>query len=82
MAKALRDEANPSTLEGATRLVLRGLSRRWAHLDEEATALEVQLAALVEAAAPSLLALRGVGSDVAGALLVAAGDNPECPWPP
>jgi transposase len=32
---------------------------------------------VVAAVAPALLALPGVGTDVAGALLVAAGDNPE-----
>jgi transposase len=32
---------------------------------------------VVSEAAPGLLALPGVGTDVAGALLVAAGDNPE-----
>lgn len=35
------------------------------------------LRVLVAAAAPWLLALHGVGTDVAGALLVAAGDHPE-----
>lgn len=77
MAQALRYRAKASTLEGATRLVLHGLARRWAQLDEEVTALDAQLAELVRATAPSQLALPGVGSDVAGALLVAAGDNPE-----
>jgi transposase len=35
------------------------------------------LARLVAAAAPELLAVKGVGADIAGALLVAAGDNPD-----
>jgi transposase len=39
--------------------------------------LDAQLGALVTKTSPKLLALRGVGIDVAGALLVAAGDNPE-----
>ena len=32
---------------------------------------------LVATAAPELLAVKGVGTDIAGALLVAAGDNPD-----
>jgi len=32
---------------------------------------------LVKKAAPDLLSLRGVSVDVAGTLMVAAGDNPE-----
>ena len=35
------------------------------------------LGRLVAAAAPALVALKGVGTDTAGALLVTAGDNPE-----
>lgn len=61
----------------ATQRVLRGLGKRWQQLDREVTSLDDQLAVLVEQRAPELLALRGVGVDVAGTLLVAAGDNPE-----
>jgi transposase len=39
--------------------------------------LDRDLDRLVAAAAPTLCALKGVGTDVAGAVLVAAGDNPE-----
>jgi transposase len=39
--------------------------------------LDDQLESLVKTIAPKLVALRGVGVEVAGALLVAAGDNPE-----
>ena len=61
----------------ATRLVLRGLADRWLQLDREVDALDHHLTALAQAIAPDLLALRGVGVEVACALLVAAGDNPE-----
>ncbi len=64
-------------LVSATRVVLRGLALRWQHLHEEVKQLDQQLEILVNAAAPDLVALRGVGVEVAGALLVAAGDNPE-----
>jgi transposase len=39
--------------------------------------LDAELGRLTAAAAPGLVALFGVGSDSAGALLVAAGDNPD-----
>jgi transposase len=61
----------------ATKRVLRGLARRWQYLDREVSRLDGELGTLVKETAPSLVALRGVGVDVAGALLVAAGDNPE-----
>jgi transposase len=61
----------------ATRIVLRGLALRWRQLDQEVKLLDHQLEALVKTIAPRLIALRGVGVEVAGALLVAAGDNPE-----
>jgi transposase len=52
------------------------LGRRWLYLDGEVTALDAQLIPLLAAYAPELLALPCVGPDTAGALLVAAGDNP------
>jgi transposase len=64
-------------LVSTTRIVLRGLTLRWHQLDREVALLDDQLEALVQATAPDLVALRGVGVEVAGALLVAAGDNPE-----
>ena len=62
---------------GATRHALGVLARRWLQLDIEVTALDDQLAQVVPIAAPTLLDVYGVGIDTAGALLVAAGDNPE-----
>jgi len=61
----------------ATKLALRHLARRHAALSTEIAELDRALAQVVSEAAPGLLALPGVGTDVAGALLVAAGDNPE-----
>ena len=61
----------------ATKLALRHLARRHAALSAEIAELDRDLALLVAEAAPALLTLPGVGTDVAGALLVAAGDNPE-----
>ena len=67
----------PTDAVSATQCVLRGLATRWRQLDREVDLLDEQLKTLVKAVAPELVALRGVGVDVAGALLVAAGDNPE-----
>jgi transposase len=61
----------------ATKFSLRSLARRYHHLTAEITELDTQLETLVrQAAPPSLLARPGVGIDVAGQLLVTAGDNP------
>ena len=46
-------------------------------LSAEITELDRYLQRLVAAAAPRLLALKGVGTDIAAALLLAAGDNPQ-----
>ncbi|MCG5435392.1 IS110 family transposase [Micromonospora foliorum] len=63
-------------LAGA-KTALRELAQRWTALDQQIKALDKQLVALVEQAAPQLLALPGVGPDSAGQMLVTAGDNPE-----
>jgi transposase len=75
-ARKLRG-AQPTDAVSATQTVLRGLAKRWQQLDREVEALDEQLEELAKKTAPDLLALRGVGVDVACALLVAAGDNPE-----
>jgi transposase len=46
-------------------------------LTAELVVLDRELGRLTMEAAPALCGLTGVGPDVAGALLVAAGDNPE-----
>jgi transposase len=61
----------------AVKLALRELARRIQALTAELQRLDTELAALARTAAPRLLARRGVGVEVAGALLAAAGDNPE-----
>ena len=61
----------------ATKHALRSLAQRHAQLTEEITALDTRLAVLVEQINPALLQLNGVGTDVAGQLLVTAGGNPE-----
>jgi transposase len=66
-----------TTPEAAARFTLKSLASRWASLDAEVGRLDEQLSHLVATAAPTLLAVNGVGIEVAGALLVAAGDNPS-----
>jgi transposase len=66
-----------STPVAATKLAMRELARRWLALDAEVGRLDAELDRLVAQAAPALIELLGVGTDVAGALLVAAGDNPQ-----
>jgi transposase len=61
----------------AATLGLRTLARRYQALSAELAALDAELDRLTAATAPKLLARFGIGADSAGALLVAAGDNPE-----
>jgi transposase len=61
----------------ATLLAIRTLARRVAYLERESAELTQVVKPLIEAAAPGLLEVYGVGYDVAARLLVAAGDNPE-----
>jgi transposase len=60
----------------AVKLALKCLAQRHQLLTTELATLDRDLDRLVAAAAPTLCALKGVGTDVAGAVLVAAGDNP------
>jgi transposase len=73
---AMRPGPLTSTIT-ATKATLRILARRWQQLQAELTQLDAQLQELVTSAAPTLLALPGVGVDTAGQLLVTAGDNPQ-----
>jgi transposase len=65
-----------TSLVAATKLALCELARRHQALGAEIDRLDAELARLVPTAAPTLLTRRGVGTQVAAALLVAAGDNP------
>ena len=61
----------------AAKTTLRLLSRRWQALTLELEALDHDIDALCVKTNPALMGALGVKSDVASALLVAAGDNPE-----
>lgn len=61
----------------AARTALRRLARRYQTLQQEIKEADADLAPLVTQAAPSLVALPGVGIETAGQLLITAGDNPD-----
>jgi transposase len=64
------------TTTAATKLALRLLGERYRALGAELVAVDADLDRLTAQAAPALRQLYGVGAEIAGALLVAAGDNP------
>ena len=76
-AAALRPREGGDLIGYATKVALRQLARRVQGLSAEITEARRLLRPLVAATAPGLLALYGVGVEVAAVLLVAAGDNPE-----
>src|SRR5262245_28638576 len=61
----------------AAMFAVRTLAHRHQALSREIKALTAELDRLTATAAPELVALFGIGQDNAGALLVAAGDNPQ-----
>lgn len=68
---------DPATVvSAAAKTALRRMARRHQHLSEEIRDLDRDLLPLVQAAAPELVALPGVGPEVAGQLLACVGDNP------
>jgi transposase len=77
VAQGLRPTRSADPVTAATKASLSSLAHRVADLDDEIDKLDAMITPLLEAAAPELLAVYGVGIDTAAALLVAAGDNPE-----
>ena len=75
--RPVRAGAALATPTAATKLALKSLANRYRQLSAEIEALDAQLEQLVATAAPDLLAVKGIGTETAGALLVAAGDNPD-----
>jgi transposase len=70
-----RPGENPESLLAVNKLALKSLARRYLRLSEEiSTPLKEQIARLVSKAASDLLALKGLRTDTAAVLLVAAGD--------
>jgi transposase len=69
------DPANAADPVSATRIALKPLARRILELGDEIAALDELIAPLVRALAPQLLQRTGIGIEIAGQLLVTAGDN-------
>jgi transposase len=61
----------------ATQLALKSLAVRYEQLTAEIEALGAQLDQLVAEAAPDLVAVKGIGTDIATTLLTTAGNNPD-----
>jgi transposase len=76
-AAAALDPDGLATPTAATMLALRGLARRYQHLDAEIALLAGKLDQLTATATRKLRELLGVGPDSAAALLITAGDNPR-----
>ncbi len=72
-----RPGTDPADPVCAVRIALRRLARRYQQLTEEITDADRELKPLVKQAAPTLIALPGVGTETAAQLLTTAGDNPE-----
>jgi transposase len=69
--------SNLDDARSVARWTLRLLAQRHQSLSAEIAAIDSIVAPLIGSHAASLLGLYGVGPEVAGALLVVAGDNPE-----
>jgi transposase len=71
------DVSNVADPVTAYRVGLKSLARRYLELTDEITDLDELINPLVEALAPQLLARLGIGIEIAGQMLVTAGDNPD-----
>ena len=74
---ALDTAGEPADPAVAMRHALASIARRWLDLHDEIKLHTKRLDALTVQAAPELVATFGIGSDIAGELLVAAGDNTD-----
>jgi transposase len=72
----LRPTADLDDPQQALKVALRRLAKRCQHLAEEIAEADVDLKTLIDAIAPRLIEQVGVGTEVAGQLLITAGDNP------
>ena len=68
------DAADPMV---ATRIAMKKLARRYLQLTEEISDSDALLEGLVADLAPQLIAVRGIGTETAGQILVTVGDNPH-----
>lgn len=64
-------------VEGAYRIGLKSLARRYLELHDEIADLDAMIGAIVDELAPDLIARNSIGYTGAAQLLLTAGDNPE-----
>ena len=74
---SFRIQAEDDSLVAITRLAMRELAQRIQLLDEQLSRTKVRLRRITTAAAPDLVARKGVGPDTASTILVSVGDNPH-----
>ena len=66
-------------VEGACRIALRSLARRYVELHDEIAELDARIGSIVEDLTPDLVTRCGIGRETAAQLLLTAGDNPGPP---
>lgn len=71
------DVSNAADPVTAYRVAFKSMARRYLELSDEITDLDDLINPLVEALAPQLLTRVGIGVEVAGQMLITAGDNPS-----
>lgn len=76
-AARLRPDDDLSDPLAATKYAMREIAQRHQFLTDQLKRLDAQLKTLVAAAAPTLVSRHAIGTDTAGTLLVALGDNPD-----
>jgi transposase len=70
-------DAAAGDVTAAVKTALRSLARSWQQLTDEITDLDNVITPLVQSINPALLNVFGVGTDVAGQLIVTCGQNPD-----
>lgn len=66
-----------TTLEASCKRAMVAVSKRWRALDAETREMQRHIKAILDEAAPELVATHGVGYETAAQLLITAGDNPN-----
>jgi transposase len=74
---AFRVAVDDDSVSGIVRLALRELAQRVQHLQAQLKTVVARLHRITKTTAPDLVAIQGIGPDVASTLLVTVGDNPE-----
>ncbi len=73
----LRISPDDDSVQAMIRPALREVAQRTLHLTEQLAVVGKRLARITAAVAPKLMAIKGVGPEVASTLLMTAGDDPQ-----